>query len=833
MSKKQFSKRQFVWSVVTAAAVVFVFGRQVGESCADEQPTLSDGFTPQEISVPEGFVVELAAGPPLVKHPTFATFDDRGRLFVCENAGVNMSAEELEENLPNSIRLLEDTDCNGQFDKSTLFADKMTFPMGGAWHDGALYVASPPSIWRLEDTTGDGVADRREVIVHSFGYTGNAASIHGCFLGPDGRLYWCDGYHGHEFKDEAGNITSKREGSYIFSCKSDGSDVRIFCGGGMDNPVEIDFTDEGELLGTVNIFYTRPRVDCLVHWLHGGAYPHREMVLKELKVTGELLGPVHQFGHVAVSGTMQYRSGALDHRWCNDQFATIFNSGKVVRLELERDGATFRATPREFLSLPSREFHPTDVVEDADGSLLVVDTGGWFYRGCPTSQHAKPEIQGAIYRVRRSDMTTPIDPWGLRIGWSKQTPRQLSTLLKDTRLKVRERAIAECAARGGSMVPVLQEIVQHGDLMQRRSATWALTRIVGRNLIPSNQRRIVQAAIRMALNDRHPSVRLVACRSLSTYPDLAAQGRLLEMLQADEPPIRREAATALGRMRDMNAVPALLAALSADIDRTEAHSIVYSLIEINDPVTTRFGLNAKNSDTRRGALVALDQMAAGNLTAGDVAQLMATDNVSLQQAAANVFSRHADWSKRAAEVLARMLAIHGSAEQIATPIRRLTTTFLAEPTVGKLIGSVLNDTDTNRPTRDLLLAAIAEGRAVPLHENWGKTFDRLLGADETETLAATLSAVAAIKTDRFRSHLERIGSDPSRPPLLRVTALQIASGQQGSLTDGALELLFKLLDSSFEGGSPNESLQAAQKIGASELRKPQLLRLAPKLTDAA
>ncbi len=235
-----------------------------------EPPPLPDGFEPAELKVPDGYVVELAAGPPLVAHPTMACFDDRGRLFVSENAGVNLSAAELEEQLPNSVRLLEDTDRDGRFDKSTVYADRMTFPMGGAWHDGALYVASPPNIWRLEDTDNDGVADRREILVSQFGYTGNAASVHGCFNGPDGRIYWCDGRHGHEFRDKEGNVTSKLAGSYIFSCLPDGSDIRIHSGGGPDNPVEVDFTDEGEMLGTVNIMYSRPRIDCLVHWQHGG-----------------------------------------------------------------------------------------------------------------------------------------------------------------------------------------------------------------------------------------------------------------------------------------------------------------------------------------------------------------------------------------------------------------------------------------------------------------------------------------------------------------------------------------------------------------------------------
>ena len=270
-------------------------------------PLLSPSdFQPQEFTLPEGFSSQLIAGPPLVNHPTMGCFDDAGRLFVCDGAGVNMSAAELEEHLPNRIQMLEDQDGDGTFDKSTVFADKMTFPMVAAWHNGALYVASPPNIWRLEDTTGDGVADKRDIIVDSFGYTGNAASIHVCFFSPDGRMYWCDGYHGHEFKDDDGNVTSKRKGSYIFSCWPDGSDVRIHCGGGIDNPMEVDFTEKGDVIGTVNILYNRPRADCLVHWQYGGAYPHREAVLEALKVTGDVLGPIHNFGHVAVSGTTRY-----------------------------------------------------------------------------------------------------------------------------------------------------------------------------------------------------------------------------------------------------------------------------------------------------------------------------------------------------------------------------------------------------------------------------------------------------------------------------------------------------------------------------------------------
>ncbi len=242
------------------------------------------------IQLPEGFTVERVAGPPLVEHPVMAGFDERGRLFVADNAGVNLPAEELLAKLPNCLRLLEDTDGDGRFDKSTVFADKMTFPMGALCHQGAVFVASPPYIWRLDDTDGDGVADRREQIVGKFGFIGNAADIHGCFLGPEGRIYWCDGRHGHNFVDANGNTRSKGLAARIFSCRTDGSDVRVHCGGGMDNPVEICFTDEGEMIGTMTFYNPDDqRHDALMHFVYGGVYPRKHACTAEFKRTGELL----------------------------------------------------------------------------------------------------------------------------------------------------------------------------------------------------------------------------------------------------------------------------------------------------------------------------------------------------------------------------------------------------------------------------------------------------------------------------------------------------------------------------------------------------------------
>ena len=49
------------------------------------------------LQVPEGFVVEQAAGPPQVTFPMFAAWDDRGRLYVAEVGG----SQRIQRFIPN------------------------------------------------------------------------------------------------------------------------------------------------------------------------------------------------------------------------------------------------------------------------------------------------------------------------------------------------------------------------------------------------------------------------------------------------------------------------------------------------------------------------------------------------------------------------------------------------------------------------------------------------------------------------------------------------------------------------------------------------------------
>ena len=155
-------------------------------------------------------------------------------MYVAEGTGTNLPGAELVKLNLGKITLLEDTDGDGRFDKAKTFADKLVFPQGVLWHDGAVYVASHPAIWKLRDTDGDDVADVREELVGKFGFSGNGCDIHGPFLGPDGWIYWADGRHGHKCATKEGPVL---EGfaARIFRCRPDGRDLERICGGGFDN----------------------------------------------------------------------------------------------------------------------------------------------------------------------------------------------------------------------------------------------------------------------------------------------------------------------------------------------------------------------------------------------------------------------------------------------------------------------------------------------------------------------------------------------------------------------------------------------------------------------
>jgi putative heme-binding domain-containing protein len=357
-----------------------------------------------------------------------------------------------------------------------------------------------------------------------------------------------------------------------------------------------------------------------------------------------------------------------------------------------------------------------------------------------------------------------------------------------------------------------------------------------------NTAKSARAAIRSALSDRAADIRQIACRSIATYPDPAALDQLVHILQTDEPPVRRQAAHALGVIGDARAVPPLLAALARPegIDRSEEHAIIYALIEINDPIATQAGLTiryiAGEPDIRRGALIALDQMDSGELTAADVVPLLDADDAALRQTALDVFRRRvksstaadrAKWIDRATWMLANWLRSRTPTDR-ASIVSGLVTTLAAEKSVAELVGTALAISAPNSETQVLYLDAIAAGNNLPLHDSWIAPLERNLRSDDPQAVELAVAAVSAIASNRFAEPLRQLAADDGRSTSIRLAALQALARRGARLDDESFQYLADLV----ERGGPIESARAAQMIGASSLTPAQLRQLARLLETA-
>jgi putative membrane-bound dehydrogenase-like protein len=809
-------------------------------------PAAQFKFPNQTLTVPDGFTVEQVAGAPAVDRPISASFDEQGRLYVTDSSGSNEKPDKQLEEKPHRIVRLVDQDGDGRFEKASVFADKMMFPEGCLWHDGSLYVAAPPSIWKLTDTNHDGVVDVREEWHEGKTLTGCANDLHGPYLGPDGWIYWCKGAFATQTYERPGRTPFVSRAAHIFRTRPDHTGLESVLAGGMDNPVGVAFTAGGEriLCGTFFITHEPGKRDGLIHAVYGGVYGKVNDATDSHKKTGELMPIMTHMGPAAPCSVIRYESRVFGGDFQDNLFACYFNLHKVSRHILVEDGATFKTTDSDFISSDNPDFHPTDVIEDADGSLLVVDTGGWYKICCPTSQLPKPDVLGAIYRIRRNGAPSVKDPRGLKLAWGKMRPTALVKLLADERPAVARRAIHELTQTGDTRE--LAKLAKGGRSPNaRRNAIWTLTRMDS----PA-----ARAAVRAALEDKDESVCQVALHSVSLWRDAGATDQLLKILRGDRPQLQRVAAEGLGRIgdrvtdakllvqsgglpeavfrpADKQIVNELLAAARNGPDRVLEHSLIYALIEIDDPRSTQAGLLSGNPYEKRVTLIALDQMDNSTVRAENVAPLLGSPEPALRKAAFWLAARHPEWGEALAGFFQQRLQATTLSEKERKELETQLAGFARNGSIQDTLGSLLGDSSTPPATRETILRAMGLAALKQTPARWASSVRGCLQENDAGLLrsaVATARVLAQSKTNSpdFAEALQRIGFNEAHPADLRLEALAAIPGGMRTVQPGILGFLFANLDPA----KPVATRSAAATVVArAKLNEEQLLALADTL----
>lgn len=150
--------------VIAGTATIFAAEPSVQAEQLPRVPPTAPESAISTFRLRPGFRIELVAAEPLVVDPIAISFDEDGRCYVVE---MRDYSERRPERL-GRIRLLEDIDGDGRFDKSVVFAQDLPWPTAVICWNGGVFVGATPDIIYFKDTDRDGVADIQESIFTGF-----------------------------------------------------------------------------------------------------------------------------------------------------------------------------------------------------------------------------------------------------------------------------------------------------------------------------------------------------------------------------------------------------------------------------------------------------------------------------------------------------------------------------------------------------------------------------------------------------------------------------------------------------------------------------------------
>jgi putative membrane-bound dehydrogenase-like protein len=219
-----------------------------------QQPTTVEESM-QHFVTPVGFEVKLfVAEPQLEGKPIYMTWDERGRLWVCETYDYPNELQPIGEGR-DRIRICEDTDGDGRADKFTVFAEKLSIPTTLTFYRGGAIVQNGTETIYLKDTNGDDKADLKKTLVTGWSMRDTHGEVSNFRYGIDNWYYAMQGYNPSEPVLTSGKrITGFRQGFFRFKVEGENENVAIneleFLRSTNNNTWGLGISEEGIIFGS-------------------------------------------------------------------------------------------------------------------------------------------------------------------------------------------------------------------------------------------------------------------------------------------------------------------------------------------------------------------------------------------------------------------------------------------------------------------------------------------------------------------------------------------------------------------------------------------------------
>ncbi len=340
----------------------------------------------EKMTLAEGLEVNLFASEemfPELVNPVQMQVDTRGRIWVA--AWSTYPKWEPMKEMTDRLMILEDTTGDGVADKSTTFAE-IHNPTGFEFWNGGVIVVSAPDILFLKDTTGD---DKADVQIRLMGAIDSADTHHtanNVIYGPDGYIYYQRGvFHLNNVETPwRKNMESDVSGLYRFNPRTFEFDFVV---DNIYNPHGISFDRWGNQFITDGTMGTAHQV-----YLAGDRFEKRPLLDHTVRpVPGNQVLSTSQFPEEFRENFLIYNViGFLGAK----RYQLSHNNGEVWGEEI---GDLFYSD--------DPNFRPTDGVIGNDGALYISD---WHNAIIGHMQHnlrdpMRDHTHGRIYRITAKD----------------------------------------------------------------------------------------------------------------------------------------------------------------------------------------------------------------------------------------------------------------------------------------------------------------------------------------------------------------------------------------------------------------------------------------------